>query len=93
MSLIPGFSAVRTVTLESPLTAIDIMCDGATLAVGSTRGKVYIYDLRQAMEPVRTFTAHKSSIHCLKFQSNCQTKVGGLKTYNYFSLIVFHESS
>ena len=38
---------VRTMTAESPLTSIDLMNDGATLAVGSTRGKIYIYDLRQ----------------------------------------------
>ena len=46
---------------ESPLTSIDLMNDGATLAVGSTRGKIYIYDLRQGMSaPVKfntkTFT-------------------------------------
>ena len=34
-------------TAESPLTSIDLMNDGATLAVGSTRGKIYIFDLRQ----------------------------------------------
>lgn len=59
---------VRTMTAESPLTSIDVMHDGATLAVGSTRGKIYIYDLRKGTEPVKTVTAHTGAIQCLAFQ-------------------------
>ena len=64
---------------ESPLTAIEITPDGATVAVGSTRGKVYIYDLRQAESPVHTLVGHKSSVQVLKFQNRRDdTKVGAV---------------
>ena len=53
---------------ESPLTSIDLMPDGATLAVGSTGGKVFIYDLRQGATPVKVLAAHSSSVQSLKFQ-------------------------
>ena len=65
-------------TAESPLTSIDLMSDGITLAVGSTRGKIYIYDLRAGDEPLKKLTAHKSSVQSLKFQVSVnQTKVSG----------------
>jgi WD40 repeat protein len=53
---------------ENPLTSIDVMADGATVAVGSTRGIIYIYDLRHGNAPMKIINAHKSSVQCLKFQ-------------------------
>lgn len=32
--------SVKVMTAESPLTSVDFMYDGATLAVGSTRGNI-----------------------------------------------------
>lgn len=61
-------TALRTMLAESPLTAVDILHDGATLAVGSTRGKVCIYDLRAGTAPVRALSAHKASVQGLRFQ-------------------------
>ena len=68
-------SVVKTMMAESPLTSIDLLYDGATLAVGSTRGKVFIYDLRQGDSPIRTMTAHKSSVQALAFQYSSKLKV------------------
>ncbi|XP_041348412.1 protein NEDD1-like isoform X2 [Gigantopelta aegis] len=59
---------LKVIEIDSPLTAIDLMHDGFTLAVGSTRGKLTVYDLRQSSSPITSFTAHKSSIQSLKFQ-------------------------
>ena len=59
---------IQSITTESPLTSIDLMHDGVTLAVGSMRGKIYVYDLRKTAEPLRSITAHKSSIQSLHFQ-------------------------
>ncbi len=61
---------VKVMVGESPLTSIDLSYDGVTLAVGSTRGKIYIYDLRLGSTPVNVVSAHKSSVQCLKFQNN-----------------------
>ncbi|XP_066561439.1 protein NEDD1 isoform X1 [Amia ocellicauda] len=59
---------LHSIRAESPLTAIDFMSDGAVLAVGSSQGKVYLYDLRMLTSPTKTVAAHKTSVHCLRFQ-------------------------
>ncbi|OCT87582.1 protein NEDD1 [Xenopus laevis] len=59
---------LQTVVAESPLTAVDFMPDGATLAVGSSRGKIYLYDLRMLSSPVKAISAHKTSVQCIQFQ-------------------------
>ena len=38
--------SVKVMTAESPLTSVDFMSDGATLAVGSTRGMLRCYVVR-----------------------------------------------
>ncbi|XP_043824772.1 protein NEDD1 isoform X2 [Dromiciops gliroides] len=59
---------LRTLKAEAPLTAVDFMPDGATLAIGSSRGKIYQYDLRMLNSPVKTALAHKTSVQCITFQ-------------------------
>lgn len=75
-----GKKPVKTMTADSPLTSIDVMADGATVAVGSTRGKIYIYDLRHGNVPVKTINAHKSSVQCLKFQHGIIHEPSGAKS-------------
>uniref|UniRef100_T1JHL6 Anaphase-promoting complex subunit 4 WD40 domain-containing protein n=1 Tax=Strigamia maritima TaxID=126957 RepID=T1JHL6_STRMM len=60
---------VKSLTSDQPLTSMDFLNDGVTLAVGSTRGKISIFDLRQSATPIRTFSAHKSSVQGLSYQS------------------------
>ncbi|XP_007947958.2 protein NEDD1 [Orycteropus afer afer] len=59
---------VKTLVADAPLTAVDFMADGATLAIGSSRGKIYQYDLRMLKSPVKTISAHKTSVQCIAFQ-------------------------
>ncbi|XP_013878440.1 protein NEDD1 [Austrofundulus limnaeus] len=61
---------LRTIRVESPLTCVDFMLDGTGLVVGSTQGKIYQYDLRNTSTPTKTTVAHKTSVTCLRFQSN-----------------------
>lgn len=63
-----GKKPVKTMLAENPLTSIDVMADGTTVAVGSTRGIIYIYDLRHGSKPMKIMNAHKSSVQSLKFQ-------------------------
>lgn len=49
--------------------------DGTGLVVGSTHGKIYQYDLRNSSAPTRITVAHKTSVTCLRFQSNFKQKV------------------
>lgn len=64
-----GKIAVQTMVAESPLTSVSLMHDGATLAVGSIRGKVYIYDLRKGSTPFKVIAAHKSSVKSMSFEA------------------------
>uniref|UniRef100_A0A8C1EJL8 NEDD1 gamma-tubulin ring complex targeting factor n=1 Tax=Cyprinus carpio carpio TaxID=630221 RepID=A0A8C1EJL8_CYPCA len=60
----------RNKQVESPLTAIDFTPDGAGLVVGSTQGRIYMYDLRNLSAPVKITTAHKTSVTCIRFQNS-----------------------
>uniref|UniRef100_A0ACB8FP53 Uncharacterized protein n=1 Tax=Sphaerodactylus townsendi TaxID=933632 RepID=A0ACB8FP53_9SAUR len=59
---------LRTLVAESPLTAVEFMPEGTTLAVGSSRGKIYHYDLRKLTAPVKSVSAHKTSVKCIALQ-------------------------
>ncbi|NXJ81526.1 NEDD1 protein, partial [Trogon melanurus] len=59
---------LTTIVAESPLTTVDFMPDGTTLAIGCSRGKIYQYDLRQLTSPVKTVIAHKGCVKCIRLQ-------------------------
>lgn len=61
---------LRSIRVESPLTSVDFTPDGTGLVVGSTQGKIYQYDLRNSSTPTMITAAHKTSVTCLRFQSN-----------------------
>lgn len=63
-------SVLRSIRVDSPLTSVDFTPDGTGLVVGSTQGKIYQYDLRNSSTPTRITVAHKTSVTCLRFQSN-----------------------
>ncbi|XP_044133208.1 protein NEDD1 isoform X2 [Bufo gargarizans] len=65
---------LQTVVTDSPLTAVDFMPDGATLAVGTSRGKIYLYDLRMLNSPIKSVNAHKTSVQCIQFQHSSTHK-------------------
>ncbi|OWK16888.1 NEDD1 [Cervus elaphus hippelaphus] len=54
------------------------MPDGATLAIGSSRGKIYQYDLRMLKSPIKTISAHKTSVQCIAFQYSTVLSKSGL---------------
>ncbi|KAM7397335.1 hypothetical protein PAMP_020317 [Pampus punctatissimus] len=60
---------VRSIRVDNPLTSVDFTPDGTGLVVGSTRGKIYQYDLRNCNASTRITVAHKTSVTCLRFQS------------------------
>ncbi|NXW08562.1 NEDD1 protein, partial [Fregetta grallaria] len=59
---------LTTIVADFPLTTVDFMPDGTTLAVGCSRGKICQYDLRQLTSPVKTVIAHKGCVKCIRFQ-------------------------
>ncbi|CAO2579052.1 Protein NEDD1 [Lemmus lemmus] len=59
---------VETLVADTPLSTVDFMPDGATLTIGSSRGKIYQYDLRMLKSPVKTIRAHKTSVQCIALQ-------------------------
>ncbi|TRY56154.1 hypothetical protein DNTS_015271 [Danionella cerebrum] len=69
----------RNKEVESPLTAVDFTPDGAGLVVGSTQGRLYLYDLRKLVAPIKITSAHKTSVTCIRFQS-CSSKAKSSKS-------------
>ncbi|XP_068794413.1 protein NEDD1 [Struthio camelus] len=66
---------LTTLVAEFPLTTVDFMPDGTTLAIGCSRGKIYQYDLRKLTSPVKTVSAHKGCVKCIRLQfSNTSSK-------------------
>ncbi|XP_064275859.1 protein NEDD1 isoform X1 [Passer domesticus] len=59
---------LKTVVADFPLTTVDFMPDGTTLAIGCSRGKICQYDLRQLTSPVKAVTAHKGCVKCIRLQ-------------------------
>nr|NWR32857.1 NEDD1 protein [Tachuris rubrigastra] len=59
---------LTTVVADFPLTTVDFMPDGTTLAIGCSRGKICQYDLRQLTSPVKTVIAHKGCVKCIRLQ-------------------------
>ncbi|CAL1531705.1 unnamed protein product [Lymnaea stagnalis] len=60
-------SSVKTIIADHPLTSVDMMHDGSTVVVGTTRGTIFFYDMRQESTPVFSLNAHKSSVRRLSF--------------------------
>ena len=80
---------MKTLVADAPLTAVDFMPDGATLAIGSSRGKIYQYDLRMLKSPIKTISAHKTSVQCIAFQYS--TVLSKVRYFQHF-LIVLNKS-
>ncbi|NXH35660.1 NEDD1 protein, partial [Myiagra hebetior] len=59
---------LTTIIADFPLTTVDFMPDGTTLAIGCSRGKIWQYDLRQLTSPVKTVIAHKGCVKCIRLQ-------------------------
>ncbi|NWW80037.1 NEDD1 protein, partial [Climacteris rufus] len=59
---------LTTIVADFPLTTVDFMPDGTTLAIGCSRGRICQYDLRQLTSPVKTVTAHKGCVKCIRLQ-------------------------
>ena len=77
------FRVLKTIETDAPVTAIDFTPDGTSLIVGTSRGKVFIYDLRSVGTPAQTITAHSGSITKLI----CRAKL--VSTYNINNLKIF----
>ncbi|XP_034031809.1 protein NEDD1 isoform X2 [Thalassophryne amazonica] len=73
-----------SIRVESPLTSVDFTLDGTGVVVGSIQGKIFQYDLRNFSAPTKITMAHKTSVTCLRFQSNTSriksSKLSSIKT-------------
>ena len=64
---------IKTMPTGDVLTSVDMLSDGSTLVVGSSRGRLSVYDLRKTAQPVNSVTAHQSAISRLCFSLNSPT--------------------
>ena len=58
---------IKAINTTSPLTSISFHTDGQTIAVGSTNGKISIYDLRYSSSPKLIISDHNTAINHLEF--------------------------
>uniref|UniRef100_V9KN66 Neural cell expressed, developmentally down-regulated 1 n=1 Tax=Callorhinchus milii TaxID=7868 RepID=V9KN66_CALMI len=61
--------ALQRVRTDSPLTAFEFLPNGTTLLVGSSQGKISLYDFRNMGYPVKVTKAHESAVRCIKLQN------------------------
>ncbi|KAK3800501.1 hypothetical protein RRG08_043820 [Elysia crispata] len=60
-------TSIQTIVADHPLTCVDVLHDGTTVAVGTMHGQVFLYDMRKSSSPVFSFPAHRSSVKRLSF--------------------------
>ncbi|XP_040412535.1 protein NEDD1 isoform X1 [Cygnus olor] len=70
---------LTTIVADFPLTTVDFMPDGTTLAIGCSRGKICQYDLRKLTSPVKTVAAHKGCVKCIRLQFSSTFSKSNLK--------------
>ncbi|XP_078269883.1 protein NEDD1-like [Rhinoraja longicauda] len=54
-------SILCSIRAGSPLTAVELLADGTTLLIGSSQGRVSLYDFRKMEFPVKSSKAHSSA--------------------------------
>jgi len=59
---------VMTMQCEHPLTCADFDQDGVSLAVGTSRGKMLIYDLRSPKSPIHNIFCHNTSVSSVLYR-------------------------
>ena len=59
---------IMMIQCEAPLTSADFDQDGVNLAVGSSRGKILVYDLRKPKAPLHNIAAHNSTVTSVLFK-------------------------
>ncbi|XP_043564534.1 protein NEDD1-like isoform X2 [Chiloscyllium plagiosum] len=62
-------SVLYCIRADCPLTALELLPDGTALLIGTSRGKVSLYDLRNMEFPVKSSKAHKGAVRCIKLQA------------------------
>jgi len=59
---------IMSIQCDNPLTAADFEMDGTKMAVGTSRGRVLVYDLRSPKAPMKSFVAHNTSVNSMVFK-------------------------
>ncbi|XP_048462516.1 protein NEDD1-like isoform X2 [Rhincodon typus] len=62
-------SVLYSIRADCPLTALELLPDGTALLIGSSWGKVNLYDLRNMEFPVKSSKAHNSAVRCIKLRA------------------------
>jgi len=67
---------VMAISCEAPLTAADFDPTGQLMAVGTSRGRVAVYDLRSPRSPLAAVSAHGSSVASLVYRPRPASAAG-----------------
>ena len=59
-----------TIKTNEPLTCVDFRQDGITISLGTSKGKIFVYDLRTTKVPCQVLEPHPGrAVKCLLYQS------------------------
>ena len=73
--------ALNTVLCSHSITSLDLHANGSNLCVGTVVGEIFIFDLRSKLdEPLSSFQAHDSIVHCVKYFNNNSTSLANGKS-------------
>ena len=76
-----------TIKTDEPLTCVDFNQDGITLALGTSRGKILIYDLRSSKSPSKIIKAYPGkTVKTVAYQPTLEKKMS-TKTRSASSLL------
>ena len=64
---------IMSIQCDFPLTSADFDQDGISIAVGSSRGRLLIYDLRSPKKPVHNIAGHNSSVTSVAYKPKLTT--------------------
>ncbi|CDW89033.1 protein nedd1 [Stylonychia lemnae] len=82
---IQGVKNVKTIDNQNPLTAISFCFDGHTIAVGSLKGKIYVYDLKDKQKIKNELKGQDGKrINCLQFMRNPEKFANSPSSTSYF---------
>ena len=69
---------ILKIQCEHPLTCADFEQDGVTLCVGTSRGKILVYDLRSPQSALHNIAAHNSSVTSAVFKQKPSSPPSGV---------------
>ncbi|XP_044263996.1 protein NEDD1-like [Tribolium madens] len=86
---------IGNIFVENSMTAVDFSPDGKFVVMGSQKGKIYVYDMKNLQQPVYSFFGHNNAVEHLSFRKNedYETSFMSLEEVKESNLVETHRST